>query len=50
MTWKEFKEKVEAEGITNNTNMDYIDWYGGELQIRTYKDNQYHEDYVIIEQ
>lgn len=30
-TWKEFKESVEAQGIKDETPIEYIDWDGDEL-------------------
>ena len=29
MTWKEFKEQVEAQGVTDEMEVLYIDWHGG---------------------
>ncbi len=26
MTWKEFKEAVEKQGVTDDTTLAYIDW------------------------
>lgn len=27
MTWKEFKEKAEEKGVTNEMEVSFIDWY-----------------------
>ena len=28
MTWKEFKDSVEEQGVRDNTEIGYIDWLG----------------------
>ncbi len=28
MTWKEFKNIIEEQGVTDETELDYIDWNG----------------------
>ena len=30
VTWKEFKDEVERQGIKDSTAIDYIDWDGQE--------------------
>ncbi len=39
MTWKEFKDKVESQKVTDNTKIRYIDVDSmSKVEVREYKD------------
>ena len=42
LTWKEFKEKVEAAGVTDDMEIAYIDWPSltDEVQVVIYADGK----------
>ena len=42
-TWGEFKKQVEAAGITDDSEVNYIDWDDGhDVQVHIYTDKSFY--------